>query len=53
MYVLMLHVSLNTVELKTDFNVVRTDFKVMYGWKIENAILGGEFRLEGSIVVNR
>ena len=26
--------------------VPRTEFEVMYGWKVENAILGGEFKLE-------
>lgn len=27
-------------------SIERTQFEVMYGWKIENAVLGGEFDLE-------
>ena len=33
-----------------DIKVDRTDFKVMYGWKLENAILSNEFRMEVKIV---
>ena len=33
-----------------DIKVDRTDFKVMYGWKLENAILSNEFRMEVNIV---
>lgn len=36
-----------------DFNVKRTDFKVMYGWKVENAMLSGEFRMQVSLVGNK
>ncbi len=35
-----------------DIKVDRTDFKVMYGWKLENAILSNEFRMEVKIVAN-
>ena len=36
-----------------DIKVDRTDFKVMYGWKLENAILSNEFRMEVEIVANK
>jgi polyisoprenoid-binding protein YceI len=37
------------IEATADFNVKRTDFKVMYGWKLENIIISGEFRMEVSL----
>jgi polyisoprenoid-binding protein YceI len=30
--------------------IERTQYEVMYGWKIENAMLGGEFDLEVNLV---
>ncbi len=36
-----------------DIKVDRTDYKVMYGWKLENAILSNEFRMEVKIVANK
>ncbi|MEM7107567.1 MAG: YceI family protein [Bacteroidota bacterium] len=36
-----------------DIKVDRTDFKVMYGWKLENAILSNEFRMEVELVANK
>src|SRR5690606_1757209 len=33
-----------------DLKIKRTDFEVMYGWSIENAMLDGEFRMEVKIV---
>jgi len=41
------------LEFKADLKIARTDFKVMYGWKVENAVLAGEFRLEANITVKR
>lgn len=39
-----------TIEAYADLKIQRTDFKVMYGWKVENAILAGEFRMEVNVV---
>ena len=36
-----------------DIKVDRTDFKVMYGWKVENAILSNEFRMQVKIVAKK
>lgn len=38
------------IEAIADMRVPRTEFKVMYGWKVENAILDGEFRMEVKLV---
>ncbi|ELR68881.1 Rhodanese-like domain protein [Fulvivirga imtechensis AK7] len=38
------------IEAVADMRVPRTEFKVMYGWKVENAILDGEFRMEVKLV---
>lgn len=40
----------NEIEATADMRVPRTDFKVMYGWTIENAVLDGEFRMEVKLV---
>jgi len=40
----------NQIEAVADLKIVRTDFQVMYGWKVENAVLSGEFRLEVKLV---
>lgn len=37
------------IEATADFKVKRTDYKVMYGWKLENVILSDEFRMEVSL----
>ncbi len=36
-----------------DLRIQRTDFEVMYGWSVENAMLDGEFRLEVKIVAKK
>lgn len=33
--------------------VPRTEFEVMYGWTVENAMLGGEFKLEVDITASK
>lgn len=36
-----------------DITINRTDFKVMYGWKVENAMLSGDFRMQVNLVGNK
>lgn len=43
----------NKLVATADLKVDRTDFKVMYGWKLENAILSNEFRMEVKLVANK
>lgn len=43
----------NSLEALADIRVKRTDYKVMYGWKVENAILSDEFRLEIKLVASK
>lgn len=43
----------NLVEATADLKIKRTDFQVMYGWKIENAMLSDEFRMEVKLVVKK
>lgn len=43
----------NTVEATADFTVNRTDFKVMYGWSLENAMLDDDFRMEVTLVAKK
>lgn len=43
----------NEVEATADFRIKRTDFEVMYGWSIENAMLDGEFRIEVKLVAKK
>ncbi len=43
----------NELIAKADLKVDRTDFKVMYGWKIENAVLSNEFRMQVEIVAKK
>lgn len=43
----------NQVEAIADLKVVRTDFNVMYGWKVENVVLSGEFRMEIKLVAKK
>ena len=37
-------------EATAKLRVPRTEFEVMYGWSIENAMLDGEFQLDVTIV---
>jgi len=41
------------VEATADFKVKRTDFEVMYGWTLENAMLDGEFRIEVKLIAKK
>lgn len=41
------------IEAIAELNIPRTDFKVMYGWSIENAMLAGEFKLEIKVIANK
>ena len=41
------------IEAIADLKILRTDFKVMYGWNIENAMLSGEFRMEVKLVAKK
>lgn len=41
------------IEAIADLKIVRTDYNVMYGWKIENAMLSGEFRMEVKLVASK
>ncbi|MEM8567517.1 MAG: YceI family protein [Bacteroidota bacterium] len=43
----------NKLVATADIKVDRTDFQVMYGWKLENAILSNEFRMEVQLVANK
>ncbi len=43
----------NTIEATADLKIKRTDFQVMYGWKIENAMLSDEFRMEVKLVAKK
>ncbi len=39
----------NKLVFAASMMVPRTDFEVMYGWKVENAVLSGEFKLDVEI----
>ena len=41
------------LEVTATLRIPRTDFKVMYGWKVENAILANEFQMDVSLVAKR
>jgi polyisoprenoid-binding protein YceI len=41
------------IEAIADLKIVRTDFKVMYGWNVENAMLSGEFRMEIKLLAKK
>jgi len=43
----------NKVEVTADLKVVRTDFKVMYGWSVENVMISSEFRIEIKIIASK
>jgi len=43
----------NRIEATADLTIQRTDFEVMYGWKIENAMLSGEFRMEVKLIAKQ
>ncbi|MBX2900527.1 MAG: YceI family protein [Cyclobacteriaceae bacterium] len=38
------------VEATATITVQRTDFEVMYGWKVSNAMLSGEFKMDVKLV---
>lgn len=46
-------ISKDAVEASADFRIKRTDFQVMYGWSIENAMLDGEFRVEVQLMARK
>lgn len=41
------------LEAVADLKIKRTDFNVMYGWSVENAVLDGEFRLQVKLVAKK
>ncbi|MBK7652055.1 MAG: YceI family protein [Flammeovirgaceae bacterium] len=41
------------IEATADLKIKRTDFQVMYGWKVENAMLSDEFRMEVKLVAKK
>lgn len=43
----------NQISAIADIKVRRTDFNVMYGWSLSNAILDDHFRLQVSLVANK
>ncbi|MGE0589809.1 MAG: YceI family protein [Cyclobacteriaceae bacterium] len=43
----------NTVEANATLTIVRTDYEVMYGWKVENAMLSGEFKMDVKLVAKK
>jgi polyisoprenoid-binding protein YceI len=46
-------ISKNAVDATAKLRVKRTDFEVMYGWSIENAMLDGEFDIEVKLVAKK
>lgn len=45
--------SASQIEAIADLKIMRSDFNVMYGWKVENAIISGEFRMEVKLVAKK
>lgn len=43
----------NQIVFIASFNVERTAHEVMYGWKLENAVLSGEFKMDVKIVAKK
>jgi len=43
----------NVIEAMADLKIKRTDFQVMYGWKVENAMLSDEFRMEVKLLAKK
>ncbi len=43
----------NMIEATADLKIKRTDFQVMYGWKVENAMLSDEFRMEVKLLAKK
>jgi polyisoprenoid-binding protein YceI len=41
------------IEVTATIVVQRTDFKVMYGWKVENAMLSGEFKMDVKLLAKK
>lgn len=46
-------ISKSALDASAKFRVKRTDFEVMYGWSIENAMLDGEFDIEVKLVAKK
>lgn len=46
-------ISTSEVQASADLRIKRTDFNVMYGWSIENAVLDGEFRLQVNLIAKK
>jgi len=46
-------ISKSAVDAAAKFRVKRTDFEVMYGWSIQNAMLDGEFDIEVKLVAKK
>lgn len=46
-------ISKNAVDAAAKFKVKRTDFEVMYGWSIQNAMIDGEFEVEVKLVAKK
>ena len=43
----------NQIVFIASFNVERTAHEVMYGWKLENAVLSGEFKMDVKIAAKK
>lgn len=43
----------NQIEAMADIKIKRTDFNVMYGWSLTNAILDDHFRLQVNLVARK
>lgn len=43
----------NKIAASAVIMVPRTEFEVMYGWKVENAVLSGEFKLEVALTATK
>ncbi|HEY5690075.1 MAG TPA: YceI family protein [Cyclobacteriaceae bacterium] len=43
----------NQIEAIADIRIRRTDYNVMYGWSLSNAILDDHFRLQVNLVANK
>ncbi len=43
----------NQLEVTATLRVPRTDFKVMYGWKVENAMLANEFQMDVKLIAKK
>lgn len=41
------------LEVTASLRVSRTDFKVMYGWKVENAVIANEFQMDVKLIAKK